>query len=151
MSNIKIRDPIIHIPSFNEYVVSGQGLALEYSKLGIKMPFPRSDGWYYYTDAEGWVKLLADLAFKSNLYKRDRFDCEDYAMKAQVTCAERYGLNTLRYTYGTVPEGAHGFCSCWTGDRFLLFEPNEGWWGYLDGHLYFELGENKYQPKAVLI
>ena len=114
------------------------------------MPFPMSDNWYYYSDREGWSELVSHLLFKSNLYKADRFDCEDYAIKAMVTCAELFGLNTFRYTYGNTPLGAHGFNSFWTGDGFLLFEPNEGFQGQLDSPI-FEWGENGYLPINVLI
>lgn len=147
MSKIKVQSPIVHTPGFTEYQISGVDLAKEYSAIGVDMKFPRSDNWYFHTDEEGWMKVLVDLAFKSSLYKKDKFDCEDYALKAQVTCAERYGLNTLRYTYGMTPLGAHGFNSLWTGDRFLLFEPNDGF----SGSPVFEIGENGYTPTAVLI
>ncbi len=147
MCKLKVRQPIVHIPGFTEYKISGHDLASKYTELDIKMRFPRSDTWYYHTDEKGWMKVLADLAFKSSLYKKDRFDCEDYALKAQVVCAERYGLNSLRYTYGIMPLGYHGFNSCWTGDRFLLFEPNEGF----SGSPVFEIGENNYQPLQVLL
>ena len=151
MSKIKIQQPILHLPSFKEYKISGAELAKKYEALSVEMPFPRSDYWYYHSDPEGWAKVLANLAIKSGLYKKDRFDCEDYALKAQVMCAERYGLNTLRYTYGKMPLGYHGFNSLWAGDRMMLFEPNEGLFDYLDGNLVFELGDNSYEPKAVLI
>jgi len=161
MSKIRLQQPVIHIPSFLEYKISGSELAKKYSDLGIDMPFVRSDSWYYHSDVEGWTKIMPDLVIKSSLYKRDRFDCEDYALKAQVTCAERYGLNTLRYTYGKMPLGAHGFCSFWTGDGMMLFEPNEGFkdgrgtvhdlWGSLDGDIVFPIGANGYIPIAVLL
>ncbi len=151
MSKIKVQQPILHLPSFKEYKISGADLANKYEELDIEMPFPRSDFWYYYSNPEGWAKVLADLTITSGLYKKDRFDCEDYALKAQVMCAERYGLNTLRYTYGKMPLGYHGFNSFWAGDRIMLFEPNEGFVSYLDGNLVFELGDNSYEPKTVLI
>ncbi|GAI63548.1 unnamed protein product [marine sediment metagenome] len=161
MSRIKVQQPIIHIPSFKEYKISGAELARKYEALGVKMPFPRSDSWYYHSDDVGWAKILPDLVIKSSLYKPDKFDCDKFARKAFITCCERHGLNTLLYTYGTMPLGPHGFNSFWVGDRFMLLEPNEGFedgrgnqqdlWGYLDGDLVFEWGENGYQPKAVLI
>lgn len=161
MSKVKVQQPVIHIPSFKEYHISGKNLAVKYTALNIEVPFPRSDRWYYHSDVEGWAQILPDLLFKSNLYRRDRFDCEDYALKAQTLCAERYGLNTLRYTYGTMPLGAHGFCSFWTGDIFMLFEPNDSFedergncqdlWGFLDGDIVFGVGDNGYVPGAVLI
>ena len=148
MSRVKVQNPIIHTPKFNEYWIAGAELARKYSERNIEQPFPISDKWYYFTDVEGWAKLLSDLVMKSNLYKADRFDCEDYAIKAQVTCAERYGLNTLRYTYGLTLQGAHGFNSFWTGDRIMLFEPNDG---YQYEELMFEIGDYEYTPLAVLL
>jgi len=47
------------------------------------------DGEYFYTDLEGWGKVLLDLMFKSNLYRDDKFDCDNYALKAMNVCAER--------------------------------------------------------------
>lgn len=151
----------VHIPSFREYRISGAELARKYSGLGIEMPFPRSDSWYYHSDVKGWAEVVPHLVIKSNLYKPDKFDCEDFAMKAQNVCAELYGLNALRYTYGGMPLGPHGFDSFWVGDCFMLLEPNESFkdergnyqdiWGYLDGDIVFEIRDNGYIPKCVLI
>lgn len=160
MSKIKVQQPVIHIPSFKEYRISSIELARRYEALGVEMPFPRSDSWYYHSDREGWAEILPHLVIKSSLYKPDKRDCDWYARKAYVTCCELYELNTLLYTYGMMPLGAHGFNSFFEGDTFMLFEPNEGFndngayhdlWGYLGGDIIFEWGENSYQPKAVLI
>jgi len=124
VSKFKTQTPIIHIPSFTEYKISASELSIEYKSLGITIPFPISDNWYYFTDSDGWAKILPDIILKSDLYKADKFDCEDYAMKAMLLCAERYGLNTLRYTYGDTPMGRHGFNTFWVGDIFQVFEPN---------------------------
>lgn len=150
MSRVKIKQPIIHTPSFREYKISGSELYSKYQAAGVAMPFPMSDNWYYHSDREGWAGLISHLLFKSNLYKVDRFDCEDYAIKAMITAAELFGLNTFRYTYGQMPLGRHGFNSFWTGDGFLLFEPNEGFQTTLDSPI-FEWGENGYQPINVLL
>ena len=149
MSQIKVKQPIIHIPTFKEYKISATELFRKYAELDIGMPFPQSDSWYYHSDVEGWAKILPDLMINSSLYKQDRFDCEDFALKAQTVCAERYGLNTLRYTYGTMPLGAHGFNSFWTGDCIMLFEPNNAF--SIDGDIVFELGGYGYVPLKVLI
>jgi len=150
MSKFQVK--VNHIPTnYKEYKISGHELAEKYRELGVEMPFPRSDYWYYHTDREGWATIVPHLVIKSSLYKPDRFDCEDYALKAQGLCAELFGLNTLRYTYGSMPLGAHGFCSFWTGDDFLLFEPNDAFWDHLNGNLVFEWRENGYEPKAVLL
>ena len=91
--------------------------------------------------------MLYDLTFKSSLYKLDRLDCEDYALKAMVLCAERYGLNTLRLAIGWTPLGRHGFDIFYHGEGFMLFEPNEGF-GYSGA---FELGEHGYKPELILL
>lgn len=150
MSQIRVQQPIVHTPSFKEDVISGPDLYQKYVALGVQMPFPRSDNRYYFTDEEGWASLISHLLFKSSLYKADRFDCEDYALKAMITCAELFGLNTFRYTYGNTPLGYHGFNSFWTGDHFLLFEPNKGFQWQFDSPV-FEWGQNNYAPEYVLI
>lgn len=148
MSKFKVRQPIVHLPSFKEYMIYNAELAAKYKELGVEIPFTWSDTWYYHTDREGLMKVISYLVFKSSLYKAERFDCEDYAMKAQVVSAEVLGLNATRYTYGDMPLGAHGFNTHWVGDGFLIFEPNAGF--QYDSPV-FEWGENGYQPKAVLL
>ena len=161
MSKFRVNASINHLPSFKEYRIPGEELASHYKALDIALPFARSDSWYYYTDVKGWAKILPDLVVKSNLYRKDRTDCDWYARKAFVVCCERYGLNTLLYTYGSMPLGAHGWNTFWVGDHFMQFEPNEGFedergeyhdiWGVLDGDIVFDIGKNGYQPKQVLI
>jgi len=152
MSFLKTIAPsIVHTPAFGVYKILGRTLAAHYHEANIETPFPWSDTWYYHTDDIGLAGILPNLVFNSNLYKPDKFDCEDYALKAQVLCAERYGLNTLRYTYGTLPLGAHGFNTMWVGDRFLIFEPNLGMAEQLDGNCAFEMGQYGYLPKVVLL
>lgn len=161
MSKFKVQQPIIHLPTFREYRISGRELASKYEALNIEMPFPRSDYWYYHSDPEGWAKIVPDLLIKSNLYRPDKRDCDWYALKAFVMCCERYGLNTLLYTYGSMPLDYHGWNTFWVGDCLMQFEPNEGFedergdyhdfWGVLDGDIVFGIGENGYEPKQVLI
>lgn len=148
MSKFKIEQPVIHLPSFNQYEITGPALKEKIQALELKIPMGMLDGRYYYTDLEGWGNILYDLAFKSKLYKRDRFDCENYALKAMTLCAERYGLNTLVMVIGDIPQGRHGFNIFYYGDGFMLWEPNEGfpWSGEP-----FEIGENGYIPDLVLL
>ena len=147
MSKISLQNPVVHTPKFKEYKISGQELRKKYEGLGIEIPFPVSDYWYYHTDMDGLLTIAGHLLFKSTLYKTDRFDCEDYALKAQGLCAELYGLNAHRYTYGKMPLGAHGFNSHWCGDGLLLFEPNNGF----SSDPVFDIGHNGYIPLAVLL
>jgi len=161
MSQFVIKPPVIHIPSFKEYKISGPELERKYAGVGIERKFPRLDNWYYHPDPEGAATLLQHLTLKSNLYKAERQDCDWFALKAHVTCVDLFSLNSLLPTYGMMPLGPHLFCTWWVGDRIIIFEPNEGFtdedyvwrdiWGYLDGNIVFELGENQYAPSIVLI
>ena len=147
MSNIKIKPIIEHTPSFKEYQISGLNLSVELQNMGLEYPLGMLDWNYYHTDMEGWGKILYDLVFKSDLYKKDRFDCEDFALKAMVKCRERYGLNTLAMVIGDTPLGRHGFNMFYYGEGFMLFEPNEGF--NYDGA--FDMGEHGYRPDSILI
>lgn len=105
---------------------------------------------------EKWGEILEDLVISSNLYRHDQFACDAYAFKAQVECAERYGLNSLRMCImKTTNEGvttARAFNLFPYGDTagidgIMLFEPNEGyeWNGIL------EFGDFGYTPRYVLV
>jgi len=157
MSQIKLKQPVVHTPTFNKWGIQRYALVQKLKELGIGT-FPKTsdfvlDNWYYYTDLEGWAKILPDLVLNSGLYRTNIFDCEDYGLKAQIECADRYGLNAMRLCIGEVPEGGHGFNLLFYGgasgiEGALLFEPNGGFeWG---GNA-FEIGENGYVPKMVFI
>lgn len=148
MSNLSVR--VNHIPKIAEFAIAGQKLLLEYEVRGVQTPFPRSDNWYYYTDDEGLTNMLRYLVFSGTLYKVDKFDCEDYALKAQTKAAEVFGKNALRYTYGDTPWGPHGFLSIKLGDDFIIFEPNASFQLEL-GCPYFPWGENGYKPSHVFL
>lgn len=163
MSQIKTQQPVIHIPSFTRYSWPASQYVRLLKEKGIDC-FPETDDFvldlhYYLTDIEGWAKVLPDLVVNSSLYKPNIYDCEDFGLKAQVTCAERYGLNALRLCIGLVPnprkpgeKGWHGFnlFPVRFSDRveLMLFEPNDGfeWAGNA-----FDIGKNGYTPKTVFI
>ncbi|GAI81070.1 unnamed protein product, partial [marine sediment metagenome] len=114
MSRIAIKDepsPIIHTPSFKKWAQRRSYIVTELEQLGMKplCADQPMDGWIYFTDMEGWGKILWDLVFNSKLYKTDIFDCDKYALKAYITCCERYSLNSLLLAIGDVPLGRHGF------------------------------------------
>jgi hypothetical protein len=148
MSKFKVQQPVVHLPSYNQYEIGGTELKPKVEALGLRIPMGLLDRRYYYTDMEGWGKILYDMVFKSNLYKSERFDCDNYALKAMNVCAERYDLNTLVMIIGDIPQGRHAFNMLYYGDGFMLWEPNEGfaWSGEP-----FEIGENGYVPDLVLI
>lgn len=149
MSNLTFQQPVIHTPSFKEFKISAPNLIGKLKGLGFGVPMGMLDAQYFFTDLEGWGKVLQDLVFKSNLYKTDKFDCENYALKAMNACAERYGLNTLCMVIGNTPQGRHGFnIFYYGGDGFMLWEPNEG---YSFSGSAFEIGEYGYRPDTVLV
>lgn len=135
-------------PKFTEYKIHGGELAGKIRNLGLNIPLGMLDSWYYYTDLEGWAEVLYNLVFSSRLYKPDRFDCSNYALKAMNECAERYGLNTFAMVIGDIPQGRHGFNMLYYGDGFMLWEPNAGfdWSGQP-----FEIGEYGYKPDTIII
>ena len=160
MSGIKWNAPA-HIPSFKEYRISGPLLKAKYEHLGVELPFPIFDHWYYHTDVTGWASIVRNLVISSSLYKPDKRDCDFYARKAKTMCEELYELNTMVESYGRTPRGPHMFCSFFDGDVIWLFEPSEGFedergtwqdlWGYLDGDLIFPWGANEYICTHVLL
>jgi len=152
MSSFKVQTPIIHTPGFKTWRISGNSLHRQLVKLDLKIPMGMLDSWYYFTDLDGWGKILWDLVFNSSLYKTDKFDCENYALKAMNECAERYDLNTMALVIGSIPQGRHGFNIFVYYDnanvRFLLWEPNEG---FPFSGSAFEISEYGYEPELVLI
>jgi len=143
-----IQPPVIHIPTFTEYRITGLSLKAKIEALGLEIPMGMLDSQYFHTDLEGWGKVLEDLVFSSSLYKKDKRDCDWYAFKAFVECQDRYGLNTLAFVIGVMPQGRHAFNMFYTGDGFMLWEPNEG---FVFSGSAFEIGDFGYEPKLVLI
>ena len=148
MSKVKVQNPVVHTPSFKTYQMSGANVASQLKNLGLSLPMSLLDGQYYFTDTEGWSKLLIDLLVKSNLYKNDKYDCDNFSLGAMNTCAERYGLNTMALAIGNIPAGRHAFNLIYTGKDWLVFEPNEGF--QYQGQA-FPIGENGYKPEMVLV
>ena len=112
---------------------------------------PYGDPFYYdifFTDSEGWGKILYDLIFNSNLYQTGIFTCLNYSLKAFNECCERYRLNGLLTVFGMTELGYHAFNIFYDGSGFLLWEPNEG---FPFSGSAFEIGEYGYQPQIVLI
>lgn len=150
----------VEIPEFQAYGIQRHHFVNKLEALGIEPIDIDSNlilnGWYFYTSLESWGEILEDLVISSNLYIHDRFACDAYAFKAQVECAERYGLNSLRMCVKTTTTDdvttAHAFnlfpYGGTTGiEGIMLFEPNEGYeW---DGML--EIGDFNYEPKYVLV
>lgn len=150
----------VAIPELQSYSIQRNHFVNKLQELGIEPIEIDSDlilnGWYSYTSLESWGEILEDLVISSNLYRQDKFACDAYAFKAQVECAERYGLNSLRmcvkvtttdgvttaHAFNLFPHGGAGGI-----EGIMLFEPNEGYqW---DGIL--EIGDFGYEPKYVMV
>jgi len=135
-------------PSVDEFVITGEEFKRIIESAGLQVPVGMFDSTYYYTDGEGWASILSHMLFKSNLAKPEKFDCENYAMKAMSVCHEKYGLNTFGLALGMTPWGYHCFNILYDGMGFWLFEPNAQF-GY--GETLFRIGDNFYQPDRVLV
>ena len=148
MSKLKVQNPVVHTPSLKEDVLSSIAFRPKLEAIGLKIPLFLLDGWYYYVSLEDWGKVLWDLVFSSSLTKLDKFDCDNYALKAMTICHERYGLNTMGMVIGNIPSGRHAFNIFYHGDGFKLWEPNSG---FTYAGTPFEIGENGYHMEIVLI
>jgi len=161
LSKFVVQPPVVHIPSFEKWGVYGNDIHLYLTSnipkppnTHIKVPANPLDGAYWYTDGEGWAKILPDLILKSDLYRKDIFDCDDYALKTMMTCRERYGLNGMFMVIGDTPSGRHAWnmfiIRTTTGYFYelLCFEPNEGF--PFSGQA-FEIGEHGYKPEIAIL
>ncbi|GAG88752.1 unnamed protein product, partial [marine sediment metagenome] len=155
---IELENPTTLLPQVPRWGVQRHYFVQRLKELGIGT-FPEDtdfvlDQLLCYTTMEGWGQVLYNLVLDSELYKKDIFDCEDFALKAQGICAERYGLNSFRMCIGDMPQGKHGFNIFFErtkdggiGDVWL-FEPNGG---FEHSGEAFKVGEYGYQPQVVLI
>ncbi len=148
MSKFQVVPPIQHIPGFNRYSIDMGKMSSLVTGLGLEIPFGLWQLQYYYTDLEGWNKILWDLVFSKDLYEADITDCDFYAVKAWIKAREIYRLNTLAVAVGPTPLGEHAFNILYHGEGFMLWEPDDGF--PFSGGL-FEIGENGYKPERVLL
>lgn len=124
-------------PKIKRWSMSRAEMKTRVLAAGMYLPAPDLpwDNKYFYTNREGWMKIIWDLCFKSSLYKKDIFDCENLAFKAWLRACEEYDLNTFCPTIGDIPEGRHGFNVFYCGDpdtgesEWMMFEPNDGFPG----------------------
>ena len=129
-------------------VIKGNELSVRLWEEKLECPLGLFDYSYYYTDSEGWGRILYDLVFESSLYREDRFDCENYALKCMTLCAERYGLNTMAMVIGDSHLGRHAWNIFYTGGGFMCFEPNLA---FPYAGEAFKIGEHGYKPEVILI
>ena len=146
-TTIKTTKVPIAIKDFKLYTMSGNALWAKLNLAGIGTPMGMLDNTYYYTDEAGWKLILGDLVQNSNLYENDIYDCEDFAIKAKSIANTRYGLNTVGFVIGDIPQGRHGFNLVVTTTGFLLFEPQNNNFNFG----VFPLDAKGYHADVVLI
>ncbi|MBA7665616.1 hypothetical protein ES703_73690 [subsurface metagenome] len=170
-SRIEVQPPIVRLPSYKKWGVPRSFLVEKLRDIGIQpVEFPGNrhlvlTDMCYGTDKDGWAVVLPNLVLKSSLYTK-AFKCPEYAWRAALICADRYGLNSFRPVVdadvGNDPEKAHAYDifpmmkPIYEGGKlvdlrieaFCLFEPNEGY-EYSGGAL--PMGEHGYRPEYVFV
>ena len=79
------------------------------------------DDEYYFANEEGWLSILGKVKFHPK-YKKDRFDCDNFADMVRVYMAENYGLNGCGKAYGHIPE-YHCFNVLLIPNGYIEYEP----------------------------
>lgn len=79
------------------------------------------DNEYYFTDEKGWLSILDKMKL-SPKYKKDRFDCDNFADLVRAYLSENYGLNGCGKAYGHVPE-YHCFNVLLVPNGYIIYEP----------------------------
>lgn len=161
MSQLKPQNPVIHIPSFKRWATTRATVSQKLEALGLQPLYPGVHGTYLFTDTEGCSKLLPNLILKSDLYKAPTFTCINYAFRVWNEVANRYGLNTWVPVIGRIPnyEPRHAWILVLLGDeygldldKFLYFEPNDGWQMGTEIELAYQafpIGEEGYKGELV--
>lgn len=161
MSQIKTQQPVIHIPSFNKWKIGRYQVCQAMQALGLEELYSYGvHRQYWFTDENGVSVLLPNLILKSNLYV-DAFTCVNYAFKVWNECSQRFGLNTWVPVIGRIPnvEVRHAWSLILVGneigllpDKFLYFEPNDGWDFNIEleaAYQAFPIGEQGYKGEMV--
>ena len=97
-----------HLPSITELDMSSSQLRNMLEPLGLR-ELHLWDSHYFYCSHEDWGKVLAKVLLGMPKYTAEKWDCEQYAMRATVRAGELFQLNTLGLCIGQSPFGYHGF------------------------------------------
>ncbi len=140
-------------PKFKKYTLSGQALADKLMGIGIPVPLGMLDEPYTFTDHSGWQEVCSRLFYKG-IPKINFNDCDKIADQTRLDCSRKYGLNAFGMGIGLVNNAwivnlPHAYNIMWTGDRFMLMEPQLQ---LMRLPFPFEIGEHGYaKPDKVLI
>jgi len=136
---------------YSEQITELEELGLE---MQVKTQF-RPDTWVYYTDEEGWNKIIPFLTFPADLYVAEGgdeggADCDGYAKYASAKAEMIFKLaNGCIQTWGQMPLGRHAWnlvtIHTDNGRIRKQFEPNAGF--EYAGEL-FSIGDHVYQPDS---
>ena len=97
-----------HLPTITEIEMSSSHLKSLLQPLDLR-ELHLWDSRYFYCSHEDWGKVLAKVLLGMPKYVAEKWDCEQYAMRATVRAGELFQLNTLGLCIGQSPFGYHGF------------------------------------------
>ena len=134
-----------HLPSITEIEMDASQLRSMLQPLGLR-ELHLWDNRYWYTTHEDWGKVLKKVLLDIPKYVTDRWDCEQYAMRATARAGELFLLNTLGLCIGQSPFGYHGFnmfVSEAGGAKLYYLEPQ-------DGMIYDIMENSDYKAELVI-
>ena len=116
----------------------------------IKVLYGWMDKLYYSTSLREWELLLHYIYVKEEAFEyiTQTYDCEDFALWLKAMVSKHFQLNAFALVIGDGPTGKHAFNMFYTGEDFMLFEPNEGFYssGTAAG-----IDDYGYEPQQVFI
>ena len=138
-----------HIPTVKEFPI----IASELDKLIRALPImwrniDLDDGYYYFTDWEGWGKIIEYLKPNRPKYIAEKFDCDNQAKWHSVEVARLFQLNTCAEVEGWADVGRgvperHKWNIFFDGDSFYQLEPQTG--------EIFDIESELYKPDELVV
>ena len=114
-----------HLPSITELEMDASQLSSLLNPLSLR-ELHLWDNRYFYCSHEDWGKVLAKVLLGMPKYVAEKWDCEQYAMRATVRAGELFQLNTLGLCIGQSPFGYHGFNIFVSEAGLFYLEPQTG-------------------------
>ena len=138
-----------HIPKVREYTIDSNELSKLIHALPVKWRNVDLDDYYYYfTDWEGWAKIIEYLKPNRPRYLADKFDCDNMAKWHSIEVARLFQLNTCAEVEGWADVGRgvperHKWNIFFDGDVFYQIEPQSG--------VIMEIDDPLYKPDDITI
>ena len=138
-------------PAVTSLVTSWGVISAELDAMGMNILYGALDApdAYYSTDLTGWQLVLDYIykVYKFPEYDPNRMDCEDFALLLKALVQAEFGLNTIGFTIGTMPQGVHGFNIIRTEQGWRYVEPQPAF----GRPVPFTMGERGYDADYILI